>query len=407
MSNNSPFSTFLQLPPQENLSPEDIRHLFDLVDWGIVLDHPRVGHAYGNYPPESMFKALSLPFLIVIPTERSLARELKEKGILRIICGFESQPPTRGMLWNFRHTPRDFYSVVMPQVLIALGAAGKRLNLSLPFVSETRLDDEFLIHAVEWELFDATKTRVKVWLNSKAVPLISVGGKKLDEAAKAYKRWQKSATHGVDKQLQLPMKVRLCNLNYDFIVNAPIWLDSSRQSRLSAIDNLTGIYSLPADSNIACSILVIRKSRGGSDEILLSKRLNGYGVGEYSLPGGRKMPGETLQQCIKRELFEETGMHLLSSRPVSIKFNYRPTRQMTVSIGSLATKFKGSPKRREEKQNSKWEWFLLDELPTPLFEPTRLIIDDYKRQRFNLSWEDIEKQLEHSHREVLQQHLIE
>lgn len=44
------------------------------------------------------------------------------------------------------------------------------------------------------------------------------------------------------------------------------------------------------------------------DELLLVRRGHGPGAGEWSVPGGRVEPGETLAEAVLRELEEETGV---------------------------------------------------------------------------------------------------
>jgi 8-oxo-dGTP diphosphatase len=46
----------------------------------------------------------------------------------------------------------------------------------------------------------------------------------------------------------------------------------------------------------------------GSDLLLLVRRGQEPRLGEWSLPGGRVEPGETLRQALSREIHEETGL---------------------------------------------------------------------------------------------------
>ncbi|MEU6717728.1 NUDIX domain-containing protein [Nonomuraea sp. NPDC046802] len=47
-----------------------------------------------------------------------------------------------------------------------------------------------------------------------------------------------------------------------------------------------------------------------SDRLLLIKRGRPPGMGLWSLPGGRLEPGETDVQGVRREVLEETGLHV-------------------------------------------------------------------------------------------------
>ena len=44
------------------------------------------------------------------------------------------------------------------------------------------------------------------------------------------------------------------------------------------------------------------------DRLLLIKRGRGAGIGQWSVPGGRVEPGETLAQALEREVAEETSL---------------------------------------------------------------------------------------------------
>ncbi|MGD8484470.1 MAG: NUDIX hydrolase [Thioalkalispiraceae bacterium] len=50
--------------------------------------------------------------------------------------------------------------------------------------------------------------------------------------------------------------------------------------------------------------------------VLLVKRKNPPCANEWAIPGGRILPGETLQQAAEREILEETGVKIKAGQPV-------------------------------------------------------------------------------------------
>jgi ADP-ribose pyrophosphatase YjhB (NUDIX family) len=56
--------------------------------------------------------------------------------------------------------------------------------------------------------------------------------------------------------------------------------------------------------------LIFRRSRSGAREILLVERAGRPLQGYWSLPGGLLESGETLEQAVRREVREETGLRV-------------------------------------------------------------------------------------------------
>jgi len=143
----------------------------------------------------------------------------------------------------------------------------------------------------------------------------------------------------------------------------------------------------------ACNVIVLRHGPHG-DEVLLSRRLMGSGVDTLSLPGGKKNECESVRECVIRELREEVGLIFKEGRPVSCRETNEPGFPRVTSIGVLATETRGSPRNREHLAHSKWEWFKIDNLPSPLFFPTELTLSDFLTNQFpELKWRDVEGDL--------------
>ncbi|MGI8799897.1 MAG: NUDIX hydrolase, partial [Pseudonocardia sp.] len=65
------------------------------------------------------------------------------------------------------------------------------------------------------------------------------------------------------------------------------------------------------DWPVACVGAIVRDAAG---RLLLVQRVNEPGAGRWSLPGGRVEPGETDQDAVVREVAEETGLQVRTTR---------------------------------------------------------------------------------------------
>ncbi len=115
--------------------------------------------------------------------------------------------------------------------------------------------------------------------------------------------------------------------------------------------------------------------------ILLGKRKNVFGAGKYSLIGGHLQRGETIEQCIQRELFEELGITVLTENVKVLNFGYVGSGCPMIEIGVLVSKYDGSPKIMEPDLCEELGFFSLDELPL-MFESTNINIQLYLKGEF-------------------------
>lgn len=111
--------------------------------------------------------------------------------------------------------------------------------------------------------------------------------------------------------------------------------------------------------------------------VLLGKRRGSHGEGEYAFPGGHLDYMETIEDCAKRETFEETGIEV---KDIKFQFlanvrKYKPKHY--VHIGVIADYESGEVQVKEPEKSENWNWYSLDELPEPLFWMAKLAIDSY------------------------------
>lgn len=113
------------------------------------------------------------------------------------------------------------------------------------------------------------------------------------------------------------------------------------------------------------------------NQVLLGKRKGSHGEGEYAWPGGHLEFGETLEECIEREIAEEAGITVKPIRPVSVSNVIKYGRHY-LDIQYLVEYISGEPQTLEPDRTEEWKWYSIDELPQPIFEFTQRGLDGYK-----------------------------
>jgi 8-oxo-dGTP diphosphatase len=120
-------------------------------------------------------------------------------------------------------------------------------------------------------------------------------------------------------------------------------------------------------------------------KILIGKRKNAFGEGHYSTPAGHIDPGETVMECAKRELFEETGIKVgvddFEFIGVRLVGNYEidgVKAHEYVAFAVRPKRWSGQPKLMEPEKNDGWEWHPIDALPEPMFPPVPMLLECIK-----------------------------
>ena len=124
------------------------------------------------------------------------------------------------------------------------------------------------------------------------------------------------------------------------------------------------------------------------DELLLGKRINPESENNWQFPGGHLEFGETVSACAKREVLEETGLHIKNMKQAGYTSDvYTPLQLHYVTLFVLAGYISGEAKVLEPDKCERWAWFRYDELPSPLFLPITSFLKqnpDLKRLRNDL-----------------------
>lgn len=137
---------------------------------------------------------------------------------------------------------------------------------------------------------------------------------------------------------------------------------------------------------VGFGVMILKDNR-----ILLGKRhedpekasslLNGAGT--WTMPGGKLHFGETFEAGAKREVLEETSLVLDKIKVICVNQDMTENAHF-VTIGFLAETFSGEVEIMEPDEITEWQWFDLNNLPTPLYFPSAKILENYKQQKFYL-----------------------
>ncbi len=115
---------------------------------------------------------------------------------------------------------------------------------------------------------------------------------------------------------------------------------------------------------IGTAVWIIRNGK-----VLLGRREKlGFGVGTWCPPGGAVEYGETLQAAAIRETEEETGLILEAVRLISVVDDIFDHHWVTPYF--VADWVSGEA-RDAIGEIGQWAWFEWNELPDPLYGPTR------------------------------------
>jgi len=96
--------------------------------------------------------------------------------------------------------------------------------------------------------------------------------------------------------------------------------------------------------------------------VLLGMKKRGFGMGRWNGFGGKKQPHETVEEAIKRETLEESGLVIEELEQVGIldfEFEKKPGEILEVPIFRVR-KWKGEPVEGEEM---KPQWWDMNEIP--------------------------------------------
>jgi 8-oxo-dGTP diphosphatase len=123
------------------------------------------------------------------------------------------------------------------------------------------------------------------------------------------------------------------------------------------------------------------------DKILLIKRATVPFKGYWALPGGRVDPGETVEQTIKREVKEETGLDIAIVNKIGeyheqgiqdgVEYDYYPACFLVKTVSGEI--------KKQESEIEEIRLFSLNEIPEALaFEHAKMIKDYVATRQTNV-----------------------
>jgi 8-oxo-dGTP diphosphatase len=126
---------------------------------------------------------------------------------------------------------------------------------------------------------------------------------------------------------------------------------------------------------LTADALVFRKNENNQTEVLLIRRKNPPFEGKWALPGGFMDIDETLEQCVSRELQEETGLYGIEFRQANAYSAIdRDPRHRTVSLAFVGWAA-ADAKPKAGSDSAEVRWFSISNLPELAFDHFQIIND--------------------------------
>jgi 8-oxo-dGTP diphosphatase len=117
--------------------------------------------------------------------------------------------------------------------------------------------------------------------------------------------------------------------------------------------------------------VIIMKDR----KVLLGKRKISHGAGTWAFPGGHLEFNETIEDCARREVFEETALYVKNIRYGTFTNDiFREEAKHYVTLFVVSEYCHGVLELKEPDKCEKWDWFHWGLFPEPLFLPLKNLL---------------------------------
>lgn len=129
-------------------------------------------------------------------------------------------------------------------------------------------------------------------------------------------------------------------------------------------------YPMPA---VTTDAVIFNVKSGEKLYILLIQRLNEPFKGQWALPGGFIEPNETLEECVVREIEEETGLNGIRFHQLgAFSQPDRDPRQRVITVAFWGFS-KKNPKLIPGSDAIYAKWFPINKLPEVAFDHEKII----------------------------------
>jgi 8-oxo-dGTP diphosphatase len=122
---------------------------------------------------------------------------------------------------------------------------------------------------------------------------------------------------------------------------------------------------------VGVGVVIVREGK-----VLLGLRRGAHGAGTWALPGGHLEWGESVENCARREVKEETGLDLgvVSQGPYTNDVMASEGKHY-VTCFVEAKALAGEAKVLEPTKCECWAWFAWSEMPKKLFQPLKTLVE--------------------------------
>lgn len=104
---------------------------------------------------------------------------------------------------------------------------------------------------------------------------------------------------------------------------------------------------------VGLGVMVVKDGK-----VLMGKRKNAHGAGEWCFPGGHLEFNESFEHCAKRETFEEAGIRIKNIRFLTATNDiFKKENKHYITIYMKADYASGKVTLKEPDRMVEWEWF--------------------------------------------------